>query len=61
MTSMNIDELTYGQLRQIASMFQNGVPTAVADNTEHNAIPVIVCTDKRGVVFGFGYKIWHYL
>lgn len=48
---MNIDDLTYGQLKQIAAMFagQDVAPQAKA----HPAIPVIVCTDKRGVVFGY--------
>lgn len=49
---MNIDDLTYGQLKQIAAMFA-GQKVAPAPSKTHAAIPVIVCTDKRGVVFGY--------
>lgn len=51
---MEIDNLTYGQLKQIAAMF--GGVQAVPDHAvsdEHEAVPVVVCTDKRGVVFGY--------
>lgn len=48
---MDIDKLTYGELKQIAAMFGN--PSAVEPATAHDAIPVVVCTDKRGVVFGY--------
>jgi hypothetical protein len=43
---MNIEDLTYGQLKQIAAMFAGEAPS-------HKPRPVIVCTDKRGVVFGY--------
>jgi hypothetical protein len=48
---MNINEMTYGDLKQIAAMFSGqsiDVPPA-----GHDAKPVVVCTDKRGVVFGY--------
>lgn len=50
---MNIDDLTYGQLKQIAAMFTGQGVTPVTHPKTHAAIPVIVCTDKRGVVFGY--------
>ena len=50
---MNIDDLTYGQLKQIAAMFAGQDVAPVAQPKTHPAIPVIVCTDKRGVVFGY--------
>ena len=51
---MNIDELTYGQLKQIAALFAGQVPPLVeVPASDHAAIPVVVCTDKRGVVFGY--------
>lgn len=49
---MNIDQLTYGELKQIASMFAGPV-TVPASADVHDRIPVVVCTDKRGVVFGY--------
>ena len=48
---MNIDELTYGGLKKIAALF-NSSPASTPTNI-HEAIPVVVCTDKRGVVFGY--------
>ena len=50
---MNIDDLTYGQLKQIAAMFAGQDVAPVTQSKSHTAIPVIVCTDKRGVVFGY--------
>ena len=50
---MNIDDLTYGQLKQIAAMFAGQDVAPVTQAKSHAAIPVIVCTDKRGVVFGY--------
>ena len=50
---MNIDDLTYGQLKQIAAMFAGQDAAPVAQAKGHEPIPVIVCTDKRGVVFGY--------
>lgn len=48
---MNIDDLTYGELKQISAMFA-GQDVATQPKS-HAKIPVIVCTDKRGVVFGY--------
>ena len=48
---MNIDNLTYGELKSIAAMFAGKVE--VEAKSEHAAIPVVVCTDKRAVVFGY--------
>ena len=51
---MNIDDLTYGQLKQIAAMFADKTPEAwLTQPKPHDPRPVIVCTDKRGVVFGY--------
>lgn len=49
---MNLDDLTIGQAKQLAAMFQNS-PMAEPKAAKHDAIPVVVCTDKRGVVFGY--------
>lgn len=48
---MNIDDFTLGQLKQIAAMF--GEKGQGAATTEHPEIPVVVWTDKRGVIFGY--------
>ena len=51
---MNIDSFTYGELKAIAAMFASkedclcDVPKPV-----HDPVPVVVCTDKRGVIFGY--------
>lgn len=51
---MNIDNLTYGELKQIAAMFAGTpFPTPSPAETEHASPPVVVCTDKRAVVFGY--------
>jgi len=44
---MNINDLTIGQAKELAAMFATQVPV------NHDSIPVVVCTDKRGVVFGW--------
>jgi hypothetical protein len=50
----NIDNLTYGELKQIAAMFRGQSTEPVEpESTQHKSTPVIVCTDKRGVVFGY--------
>ena len=50
---MNIDDLTYGQLKQIAAMFAGDALATPQPAASHKPRPVIVCTDKRGVVFGY--------
>jgi len=52
---MNIDNLTYGELKQIAAMFSGAnAPIPMPDpQAEHVSAPVVVCTDKRAVVFGY--------
>lgn len=52
---VNIDDLTYGDLKKIAEMFSSVTMSAATPKTpeRHSPIPVIVCTDKRGVVFGY--------
>lgn len=46
---MSIDHMTVGEVKEIAVMFGAIAPKA---NTSHAPVPVVVCTDKRGVVFG---------
>jgi len=48
---MNIDELTIGQAKELAARFANLDAPKPCNN--HKRQPVIVCTDKRGVVFGY--------
>lgn len=57
---MNLDELTIGEARKLASMFPQALTTGSIPPSSHIAkltvpveIPVIVCTDKRGVFFGY--------
>ena len=47
----NIDDLTYGELKQIAAMF--GQAPSRDTQAGHAERPVVVCTDQRGVVFGY--------
>ena len=47
---MNIDDMTYGQLKEIAGMF---APAATQKPATHPPIPVVIWTDKRGVIFGY--------
>ena len=49
---MSLDDITIGDAKRLAAMFGSAVSPAVSDAT-HDAIPVVVCTDKRGVVFGY--------
>lgn len=54
---MNIDNLTIAQAREIAAMFgvASTAPScdAASEIKGHDRIPVVICTDKRGVVFGY--------
>ncbi len=47
---MNIDDITIGQAKALAAQFSGATPAA---QSSHEPIPVVVCTDKRGVVFGY--------
>ncbi len=48
---MNINDLTIGQAKELAAMFGAAQsPTTVATHAEQ---PVVVWTDKRGVIFGY--------
>ena len=52
---MDINTLTIGQAKELAAMFGNAtvpVPTPPSEGA-HDRIPVVVCTEKRGVVFGY--------
>lgn len=48
---MNLDDLTIGQAKQLAALFGTQ-QTAPATPPDHEPRAVVVCTDKRGVVFG---------
>ena len=54
---MNIEDLTIAQAREIAAMFGGAITKPDQDAHPeikgHDRIPVVVCTDKRGVVFGY--------
>lgn len=52
---MNIDNLTYGELKAIAAIFSAQVAPAAAPQLVDGAgpIPVVIWTDKRGVIFGY--------
>lgn len=54
---MNINDLTIGQAKELAAMFAKASPCAQQnhpdDSGAHDPRAVIVCTDKRGVVFGY--------
>lgn len=48
---MDIDSLTIGDAKKLAALFASA--SAIPAQGTHVAMPVIVCTDKRGVVFGY--------
>ena len=51
---MNINDLTIGQAKELAALFPaSATQPDVKKSGEHPSIPVIVCTDKRAVVFGY--------
>ena len=60
---IDINDLTIGQAKALAAQFaecastlQNGPPradSAAPGSIGHDRMPVLVCTDKRGVVFGY--------
>jgi hypothetical protein len=59
---MNLDDLTIGQAKELAALFaktamQPTYSAQIASLGTHDAIPVIVCTDKRGVVFGYTQNV----
>lgn len=47
---MDIDSLTIGDAKTIAAMF--GIERQSAKTALHESKPVVVWTDKRGVIFG---------
>lgn len=49
---MDINELTIGQAKELAALFPASAPSAVVAPSSHAPMPVLVCTDKRGVFFG---------
>lgn len=50
---MNIDDLTIKEAREISAMFGNSQATQTTNPCGHDKKPVVVCTDKRGVIFGY--------
>jgi len=50
---MNIDDLTLGQIKAIQAMKCDTAKPASACGQNLPATPVVVCTDKRGVIFGY--------
>jgi hypothetical protein len=50
---MDIDSLTIGEAKKLAALFCPTASTPEVAQTTHGKIPVVVCTDKRGVVFGY--------
>ena len=55
---MNIDDLTVGQAKELAGKLacflgQDTTPSPSVARAGHDKRPVIVCTDKRAVVFGY--------
>ena len=54
MNDADFDNLTIGQAKKIGGMFGIGREDSVITETRtHARRPIIVCTDKRGVVFGY--------
>lgn len=54
MTKINLQDLTLGQLQELKSLFVgNAIPKAFPSAATYSPIPVVVCTDKRAVVFGW--------
>ena len=53
---MNLDDLTIGQAKELAAMFSGCAPAPTEAPASTSCQPVIVCTDKRGVVFGYTYN-----
>ena len=50
---MNIDNLTYGELKAIAALFSGIEKPNAAKPVQNETIPVVIWTDKRGVIFGY--------
>jgi len=50
---MNIDDMTIKQARELCGMFGNTPSAQATSSNTHGELPVVVCTDKRGVVFGY--------
>jgi hypothetical protein len=55
MTEINLDDLTIKQAKQLAAKFAAGAASVVIASPAPlpEPTPVLVCTDKRGVVFGY--------
>lgn len=51
--SINIDDLTYGQLKQIAAQFGHNKESVTSTKYETGQLPVIVRSYGAGVFFGF--------
>lgn len=53
---MNLDDLTIGEAKALVAMFGAGQPAHSEAPASDAAQYVVVCTDKRGVVFGLTYN-----
>ena len=49
---MKLDEMTIGEVKQLGEL-ANKLFGEKKDSSDHTEKPVIVCTDKRGVFFGY--------
>jgi hypothetical protein len=55
---MNIDQLTYGELKQIAAMFAGQIaPVAQPAQPPQEERAVLVTTEHRGVFFGYAADV----
>jgi len=54
---MDVNDLTIGQAKELAAMFASKCGENKSSPAPQStcAIPVLVCTDKRGVVYGLTY------
>jgi len=54
---MSIEDLTYGQLKQIAAMFGGASQAPAAMQSDTPERPVLVTTEHRGVFFGYAIDV----
>lgn len=55
---MDINDLTVGQAKELAAMFSGGTPSPKSDGPSAVARAVIVCTERRGVFFGYSKDVY---
>lgn len=54
---MDINDLTIGQAKELAKHFGRQIEEPSPTSGDQKTIAVIVCTDKRGVVFGYTQNV----